>query len=664
MFQDRLIVSNPEDAGNQFSSPVNQRHILYLFARGLSIESNLYGLNGRILRVNLSDESSKTDSFSEDYAKKFIGGKGFAIDLLYKELSPGIKPLGPENKLVFSTGPLNATGIPGDTRFVVAGKSPLTGIWGEGNCSGWFADSLKKSGYDALVVEGTSKKPVYIWINDDVVEVRPAEHLWGKWTLETEKLIKEEVGINASVVAEGPAAENLVAFSAVTHTAHRAAGRTGLGAVMGSKKLKAIAALGTGKVAVANPDKVQELRTNIVKETFVAEFTTVLREHGQAGFVMDLHNDGILPTRNFQSGVFDGAKAISGQTMTETILKRREACPRCPVACKRMVEVTEGPFAPVLPEYGGPEYENVAALGSLLGVDRLDAVCRMNMLCNAYSLDTISAGVCIAWAMECFEAGIITTEDTDGLELTFGNAKAAVKMVEKIALKEGFGAIFSEGLSKAAEKIGKGSERFAVEVKRLELPMHEPRGKKGLGLMYAVSNRGGCHMQSMHDPDLESPNMAPEIGISVPLHRLDTSRKKVIAMKKTSDWTAMINSTGICSNIYWFGSVYYRPLHQVEILNAVTGWGLSVDEYMNAGERINTYCRAFNAREGVTRNDDKLPHRLMEPLIGGPTHGQSISQEELDSMLDSYYEICGWDKVTGIPTKERLNKLGLGFINL
>ena len=235
----------------------------------------MYGLKGQILRVNLTDGSTKIVPFDEDYAKKFIGGKGFAIDLLYKEISPGIDPLGPDNNLVFSTGPVNAAGIPGDTRFVVAGKSPLTGFWGEGNCSGWFADGLKHSGYDALVVEGVSEKPVYIWINDDVVEVRSADHLWGKWTLETENIIKKEVGVDAGIVAEGPAAENLVTISAVTHTAHRAAGRTGLGAVMGSKKLKAIAAYGTGKVSVADPEKVRELRAKISKETFEAEFTVV-----------------------------------------------------------------------------------------------------------------------------------------------------------------------------------------------------------------------------------------------------------------------------------------------------------------------------------------------------------------------------------------------------
>lgn len=625
----------------------------------------MYGLNGKILRINLSNGKSNVETFTEEYAKKYIGGKGFAIDILYKELNAGIDPLGPENKLVYSIGPVNAVGIPGDVRFVVAGKSPLTGIWGEGNCSGYFADNLKRSGYDILIVEGVSDKPVYLWINEDEVEIRDASHLWGKWTAETESLIKAELGDkNAAVIAEGPAAENMVKFAAVIHTAHRAAGRTGLGAVMGSKKLKAIASRGRKQIEVFDPEKISDLRKKITKETFEAEFTTVLREHGQAGFVSDLHNDGILPTRNFQSGVFDGHYNISGQAMTETVLKSREACPRCPVACKRIVEIKEGPYAPVLPEYGGPEYENAAALGSLLGIDSMAAVCRLNMLCNAYSLDTISTGVCIAWAMECYEKGILTLQDTDGLELNFGNANAAIRLTEMIALREGFGELFAGGVAEAARKIGKGSEKFAVEIKGLEIPMHEPRGKKGLGVMYAVSNRGGCHMQSMHDPDIESPDMAPEIGISKPLHRLDTSREKVLALKKTSDWTAIINSIGLCSNIYWFGSVYYRPVHQLEILNAVTGWDMTVDEYMTTGERINTYCRAFNVREGVTRKDDYLPPRFMEPLKGGPTDGQMITKEEIDSMLDSYYDICGWDPETGIPTQKRLEELGLGFVKL
>jgi aldehyde:ferredoxin oxidoreductase len=583
-----------------------------------------------------------------------------AIQLLYHELQPGIDPLGPENKLVFAVGPINTTGIPGDTRFVVAGKSPLTGIWGEANCSGWFADGLKQAGYDALVVEGAADYPVYLWIHDEQVELRDAKQLWGLWTVETETRIRAEINEqNAAVVAEGPAAENLVKYAAVTHTAHRAAGRTGLGAVMGAKKVKAIAVMGTRRPQVAQPAMIQALQRVITAETFANSLTTMLRDHGQAGFIPDLQNDGILPTRNFQSGVFCGADNISGQTMTATMLRKREACPRCPVACKRIVEVTDGPFAPVSSQYGGPEYENVAALGSLLGIDQLDAIARMNMLCNAYSLDTISTGVCIAWAMECYERGILTLEETDGLELTFGNAPAAVILVEKIGRREGFGNLLAEGVRNAARRIGRGSEQYAVEVKGLEIPMHEPRGKKGLGLMYAVSNRGGCHMQSMHDPDFESPDAAPEIGISIPLSRLDTSRDKVMAVKKGQDYIAVINSLVICECIYWFEGVSYRPVDLVKIIRGVTGWDYSVEEFMVTGERINTLCRAFNVREGITRRDDRLPPRFMEPLLDGPTHGQRLTSQELESMLTDYYTICGWDPTTGIPTPRKMAMLDL-----
>ena len=628
-------------------------------------DCKMYGYNGRILRVNLTDDKSSVEILSENDARKFLGGRGFAINLLYAELKRGIDPLGPDNKLVFAVGPINAVGIPGDTRFVVAGKSPLTGIWGEANCSGWFADGLKKSGYDALIIEGKANTPVYLWIMDDIVTIRDAKHLWGKWSVETESLIKEEVGVkDAAVIAEGPAAENLVKYAAVTHTGHRAAGRTGLGAVMGSKKLKAIAAKGSKEIIVANPEKVKALSRKIVAESFVNDTTKLLREYGQAGFIPDLQNDGLLPTRNFRGGVFDGADKISGQTMSATILVENEACPRCPVACKRVVEVKDGPFAPVVPEYGGPEYESIAALGSLLGVDRLDAISRMNMLCNAYSLDTISTGVCIAFAMECYENGILTKEDTDGLELIFGNTKAAVTMVEKIAFRDGFGNVLADGVRKAAQIIGKGSEKFAMEVKGLEIPMHEARGKKGLGLIYAVSNRGGCHVQSMHDPDLESPNMAPEIGITKGLSRLDTSREKVIMMKKTQDYMCMLNALVMCNCIYWFGGVHYRPIDLVEIVKAVTGWEYTVEEFMTTGDRINTFCRAFNVREGITRKDDYLPPKFMKPLEGGPTEGQVITKKEYENMLNMYYEICGWDVESGIPTKKKLQELDLSFIEL
>jgi aldehyde:ferredoxin oxidoreductase len=541
----------------------------------------------------------------------------------------------------------------------------LTGIWGEANCGGWFADGLKKSGYDALIVEGASETPVYIWMNDGDVEIKDAKHLWGKWTAETQSLIKKEVGFeNAAIVTIGPAAEKLVKISAVIHM-HRAAGRTGLGAVMASKKLKAVAARGTKKIRVAEPDKITELRRKIAAETFQNWMTKLLRNHGQSGFVPFHQEWGNLPTRNFRSGTFEGADKISGQTMSDTILVKKNACPRCPVTCKRMVEVKEGPFAPVLPEYGGPEYESTAALGSLLGIDNLEAIAKMNMLCNAYGIDTISAGACIAFAMDCYENGILSKKDTNGLELTFGNTEAAVKMVEKIALREGFGDTLAEGVKRAVQRIGKGSDRFALEIKGLEVPMHDPRKKKGIGLMFAVSNRGACHMQSMHDEDLMLANVSPEIGIKTPLDPFDTSREKVLAMKKTQDWVAMLNSLALCLNIYWFGGgVYYRPLNIIEILNAVTGWGYTVEEFMTTGERINTLCRAFNVREGITRENDRLPPKFMELVTDGLTDGQFITKEEFNSMLDNYYEICSWDIATGIPTKEKLKEMDLGFVNL
>jgi len=620
----------------------------------------MYGFMGKILRVNLTDGKTSVELLCEDDLRKFLGGRGLAVRLLYRELGRGVDPLGADNKLVFSVGPLNAIGVPGDTRFVVAGKSPLTGIWGEANCSGWFADGLKKSGYDVLIVEGASESPVYLWINNGNVEIRDARRLWGKWTFETESIIKDEVRERGvAVAAIGPAGENLVKYAAIVHTAHRAAGRTGLGAVMGSKKLKAVAVKGDKEVKVADPEKIRELGKKIAAETLTNPITRLLRDYGQAGFVPDLQSQGILPTRNFRSGVFEGADKISGQNMAKTILVRRDACPRCPVACKRVVEVKDGPFAPVSPEYGGPEYENVASLGSLLGIEDLNAVCRMNMLCNAYGLDTISTGVSIAFAMECYENGILTKVDTEGLELAFGNAKAAVEVVRKIAYREGLGNLLAEGVRGAAKKVGRGSEKFAMEVKGLEVPMHEPRGKKGLGLIYAVSNRGACHVQSMHDTDIEAPNMAPEIGITAPMFRLDTSREKVLALKKTQDYVAVVNSLVLCECIYWFGGVHYRPTELVELLNAATGWNYTVEEFMKTGEKINTLCRMFNVREGISRRDDYLPPRFTQPLEGVPTGGQSITAEEFNSMLKDYYDICGWNPETGVPTKEKLTELGL-----
>ena len=633
-------------------------------------ETSLHGYMGHLLRVNLSSRRIAVEPLSETDAKSYLGGRGFAIKILFDELKPRIDPLGQENKLVYATGPLAATGFPLNSRWLVAAKSPLTGIWGEATCGGTFAVQLKKAGYDAIIVEGAATNPVYIKILDDEVEIRDAIDLWGKLTLDTEISIARDLGLerredNPAVVCIGPAGEKLARIACVMHTAHRAAGRTGLGAVMGSKKLKAIAVHGTKNPSIAYPDKLKEMTRKVISECLTNQNMINFTNYGQAGFVPPLQELGMLPTKNFQKGTFEQFEAISGQTMAKTILKRKNTCTECPVACKREVEVSKGPYAPVNPFYGGPEYENVAALGSLLLIGDLEAVSKGNQLCNAYGLDTISTGTIIAWLMECYERGIISSKSIDGIKATWGNADAALKLIEKIARRDGIGNLLAEGVKRATRKIGEGSERYAVEVKGLEIPMHEPRAKKGLGLSYATSNRGGCHMQAFHDTGLEVANVAPEIGISKPLDRHDTSRDKVEIIKGSQDWVAVTNSLMICTSPGWTGFNYTRPAFLTEALNSVTGWSMNVKDLMTIGERMNNLCRCFNVREGITRADDCLPRRFTEDsLPDGPSKGHRIPKEQLGDMLDDYYALRGWDVKNGIPTREKLIELGLGFVKM
>ncbi|WP_455367331.1 aldehyde ferredoxin oxidoreductase family protein [[Eubacterium] cellulosolvens] len=621
----------------------------------------------QILRINLSNKGISQEEFTEEDAKKYLGGRGLAAKILYDELKPQIDPLGPENKLVYTAGPFAGSGFLLNSRWLVAGKSPLTGIWGEATCGGSFAAQLKKAGYIAVVVEGASDTPVYINISDDKAEVRDASKLWGKMTLETELGIAQELGLerredNPAVICIGPAGERLVKFAAVMHTAHRAAGRTGLGAVMGSKRLKALAVQGTGKVSVAKPERLREMVKEVASECVTNENMVNFTKHGQAGFVLSLNELGMLPTKNFQKGTFEHYEAISGQRMSETILKRKSTCSECPVACKRDVEVTEGPYAPIDPRYGGPEYENVASLGSLLLISDLAAISKENQLCNEYGLDTISTGNIIAWVMECYDRGIITKEDIDGIDAKWGNIDAALELITKIAERDGVGDLLAEGIKKASRKIGKGSERYAVEVKGLEIPMHEPRAKKGLGLSYATSVRGGCHMQAFHDSDFEGGNAAPEIGITKALDRHDTSPDKVKIIKLSQDWVAVTNSLLLCTSPGWFGFNYTRPAFVTEALNVITGWNLTPNDLMTVGERANNLCRCFNTREGMTRKDDYLPPRFTEDALpDGPSKGHRIPTEELNSMLDNYYELRGWNKTTGNPTPEKLKELNLEF---
>ncbi len=619
----------------------------------------MYGFTGKLLRVDLTKRKVTVQKLRDVDTRMFLGGRGLGTKILFEDLSPGIDPLGPENELIFMTGPIAGTTIPGNSRYVVMCKSPASGGLGEAHASGFFAARLKFAGFDGIIFSGASKTPVYLWVHDGGAEIRDARGLWGKTTHETEALVKEEAKEpKASVVSIGIGGENLVVYACTVSDLHRAAGRTGVGNVMGSKRLKAVAVYGTEKPSVADDVEVLRLTRDFTKRLLAHEGTMSMKKHGTPFGVPTLNAMGILPTENFKAGVFDGAMDISGETMTKTILKRTDTCYSCPVGCIRVTEVKEGPYKGDF--HDGPEYETVASLGSLCRNRNLPSIAKANHLCNLHSLDTISIGNAIAFAMECYEKGLITKEDTGGIDLTWGNPDAIIEMTEMIARRQGLGNVLADGVEKAAKKIGKGAEAFAVEVKGVEVAMHEPRGKKGVGLMYMTANRGGVHTDATHDPSFERENVLPEVCLVKKLNRLELEGKAEMIMK-CQDVMGLINSMVICS---FTANPTFRPITVTDLLNvtnSVTGWGIDLPEFLRIGERINNLGRTFNVREGFTRKDDRLPKRLTEPLIGGSCEGQAITKEDQDRLLDEYYGLRGWNKRTGRPTARKLESLGLGF---
>ena len=625
--------------------------------------SNKNSYQGKILRVNLTTNELKTEVLEEHIYRKYIGGSALASYFLLKELKKGVDPLGPDNILVFACSAITGTPVPGASRFTVAAKSPLTGGFAEAEGGGWWAPELKWAGFDAIVIKGMSPKPVYLWIRDDKVELRDAEHLTGKVMGEVEDIIRGELNDKKIRIAQiGPAGENLVRYANVGNECKHYNGRVGLGAVMGSKRLRGIAVRASRKNPYADPEKIKEI---------AREFASIWRgvsqgmhDYGTAGGVVGLSNGGILPTRNFREGQFEGAEAISGVTMANTILVNRGHCYACPIRCKREVKV-EGVYD-VDPYYGGPEYETVGSLGSLCGIDSLEAIAKGNELCNKYGLDTISTGTTIAFAMECFEEGIIDKSDTDGIELKFGNADAMLEMIEKIKNLEGIGAILSRGVAYASKRFGPQSEKFAMHVKGEELPMHEPRGKVGVGLQYAISPTGADHMEVPHDLmftfDGFPLNSVKPLGLLEPINPLDLSPKKVRFFSYTQKIWSLYNSICMCQ----FVGIPIGPLslkNLVELINAVTGWNTSLFELIKVGERSNTMARCFNIREGFTSNDDKLPDRFFEAFTSGPLKDKTIDRGEFESAVKTYYGMEGWDK-NGVPTREKLEELGLGWIEL
>jgi aldehyde:ferredoxin oxidoreductase len=611
------------------------------------------GFRGKILRVNLSKDKTSVETLEETFYRRHFGGRGLISYILLNELEPRINPLGPENKLIFACGPVTGAPISGSGRNSVGAKSPLTGAYGEAEAGGYWGSELKRAGFDAIIVEGKASNPVYLWIRDQKVELMDASSLWGLEIKKSQETIRKELDNKTVKVAQiGPGGEKLVRYACVLNDINHAAGRGGMGAVMGSKNLKAIAVKGTKRVPVHKPKRLGKLARWMAQN--VDSVARVLHTYG-TGAEMDAGLEvGNLPVRNFRDGDFPEVDSISAEAVKDTVGAGMGTCFACVVACKKEVKVNE-PWT-VDPDYGGPEYETLAALGSNCGVSDLKAVCKANELCQRYSIDTISTGVTISFAMECFERGLLTKADTGGMDLNFGNAESLLKMIEMIGEKRGLGALLAEGSKRAAEKIGNGAEEFAVHVKGQEVPMHDPRLKRGEALGYAVSPTGADHVHNIHDTFLYPvlPKSYNSLGVLEPVPVEDFGPKKVRLYKYVGEWRTLNNFLVMCLFTPW------NVVQKVEIVRSVTGWNTTAFELMKVVERGNTLARIFNLREGFTEKDDWLPPRFFKPKTSGALSKTAVNPEDLQNAKLLYYDMMGWTE-RGIPKKSALDELDISW---
>ena len=608
------------------------------------------GFNGKILRVDLTNGQLSVEEPSEAYYGRYLGGRGFIIEKLLTEVPAGIDPLGPDNKLVFALGPITGHPLPGNGRNSIGAKSPLTGAYGESEVGGFWGAELKRAGYDAIIVEGASSEPVYLKIENGRAEIRDARKIWGLDVADAEKAVREELdGKKFRTAAIGPAGENLVRFACVLNDITHAAGRTGLGAVMGSKKLKLIAVKGDNPPEMADRDKILEMSRALAKDT--KENPTGFSINGTGGAMDKYEAIGNLPIRNFQGGTFPGVKEIMPQRMKEKgYWDKMESCFGCPVRCKKKLKQIDTPWH-VDPIYGGPEYETLAALGSNCGIDNLEAIMKGHELCGRYGMDTISAGATISFAMECVEKGILTKEGTDSMDLKFGNAEAMLEMLERIAFRKGFGDILAEGSKKAAEKIGKGSDDFAIHVKGTEVPMHDPRLKQGMGLHYSEHATGADHCTGIHDERLSMSALnSMDVAESVPSTEL--SPRKARILYQLGLWRHIPNHIGMCLFVPW------SQKQLTEAMECITGWPMSYWKLMKTAERGITLARIFNIREGLSAKDDTLPRRFFTSPDEGPLKGIFVDPDRLAEAQKIYCQMLGWDE-SGVPTYARLVELGI-----
>lgn len=598
------------------------------------------GWMGKILRVNLDDNSIAKEDLNYSLAKEYIGGRGYASRLLYDEIDPSVDPFSPGNKIIFATGPLTGTIASASSRYMVVTKGALTGAIASSNSGGYFPAEIKYAGYDMIIVEGKAKKPVYILIENEKVEIKDSAHLWGKDTWETEDNIRSENNNEEiKVCCIGQAGEKLVRMACIVNDKHRGAGRSGVGAVMGSKLLKAIAVRGTGSIKVAKQNEFREAALKALAKIKESPVTSQGLPTYGTDLVMNVVNEqGFLPTRNFREGVFEGAYKVGGENLAATYLVRKKGCLACPIACGRVTRIPDPDFPHT---YEGPEYESAWALGTDCGVDDLKAVTKANFYCNKYGMDPISVGSTIACAMELFEIGVLSEKDV-GMLLNFGNAEAMVEMVKKIGERSGIGNDLAEGSMRFSKKYG--HPELFMGVKGQEFPAYDGRGAQGMGLNYATSNRGACHVRGY--------TISTEVfGIPEKVDPFVTTNKAAIN-KGFQDMTAVVDSSGLCLfNTFAFGTDEILSLMQ-----SATGTNYTKEELLLAGERIWNLERLFNLKAGITAADDTLPERILkEPIPAGPAKGKI---NLLHEMLPEYYRLRGWD-ASGIPTAEKLTQLRL-----
>lgn len=624
-----------------------------------------YGYNGKILHVDLTKGKLEVEEPSTAFYRKYLGGSAMSMYYILREMPKGADPLGEENVLTLMAGVTTGAPISGQSRLNANAKSPISGGIGDSQSGGFFPAELKFAGYDGIVVKGKSPNPVYLVILDGKPELRDAAHLMGKLTGEVDDILHKEVDPKAEILQHGMGAENGVLFSSLVSMSNRHNGRTGMGLVMASKNLKAVVVRGTQKVQVADSKALTAL--NRIGPKAIPENGDMdgLAKFGTAVVVLFNNTIGTLPTRNYNEGQFEGCEPISGEKMAETILKERDTCYACVVRCKRVVEIKQGAYK-VDPKYGGPEYETLGTFGSYCGVDDLAAVSLANQICNEYAVDTIACGATIAFAMECFEKGIITARETGGLELKFGDAEAMLTVLNQIVRNEGaLGRVLSQGSERAAKIWGRGAEECLITVKGAESPAHMPQAKRSLALIYAVNPFGADHQSSEHDPYYEEGvgdfnlNRLKEIGLGLPQPVYSLTEEKVRFAYETELFYSMMDSAELCQFVYGPTWTLYGPAETVQMMNAVTGWDLTVEELLEVGRRRLNLFRTFNAREGFGRKNDKLPSKFFKQLAGtGPTAGFTLTHEEVDAAIDHYYKIAGWT-ANGVPTRAGLKKLDI-----